>query len=59
MIAILLYVESLEDNEVMFIEDLRQFQRIMTDSSKKIHLEPLDQVKKVKDKAFCVFLNLI
>lgn len=47
LFAILLYVESLEDNEVMFIEDLRQFHRIMIDSNKKLHLEQLDEIKKV------------
>lgn len=47
LIAILLYVESLEDNEVMFVEDLRQFHRIVIDSNKKIYLEPLEKTRKV------------
>lgn len=47
MIAILLYVEALEDNEVIFVEDVRQIYRIMTDSNKRCFLEPLDKPRKV------------
>lgn len=47
LIAILLYVEALEDNEVVFVENVRQFNRILTDSSKRPYLESLDQPKKV------------
>lgn len=47
MITILLYVEALEDNEVIFIENVRQFNRILTDSNKQHFLEPMDQPKKV------------
>lgn len=47
MITILLYVEALEDNEVIFIENVRQFNRLLTDSNKKPFLEPMKQPKKV------------
>lgn len=47
LLAILLYVEALEDNEVIFVEDVRQVHRIMTDSNKKKYLEPLDEPRKV------------
>lgn len=47
MITILLYVEALEDNEVVFIENVRQFNRILTDSNKKPFLEPMEKPKKV------------
>lgn len=47
MITILLYVEALEDNEVVFIENVRQFNRILTDSNKKPFLESMEQPKKV------------
>lgn len=49
LIAILLYVEALEDNEVVFVENVRQFNRILTDSSKRPYLESLDQPKKVRN----------
>lgn len=47
MIAILLYAEALEDNEVLFIENLRQINRFMIDSSKQPFLESLQQPRKV------------
>lgn len=47
MITILLYVEALEDNEVIFIENVRQFNRILTDSNKQPFLEPMEHPKKV------------
>lgn len=47
LMAILLYVEALEDNEVVFVEDVRQVHRIMTDSNKQKYLEPLDEPRKV------------
>lgn len=47
MIAILLYVEALEDNEVVFVENLRQINRFMVDSNKKPFLEDLRQPKRV------------
>lgn len=47
LIAVLLYVEALEDNEVVFVENVRQFNRIFTDSNKKPFLEGLEQPKKV------------
>lgn len=47
LIATLLYVEALEDNEVIFVENLRQINRVMTDSSKTPFLESLQQPKKV------------
>lgn len=47
LIATLLYVEALEDNEVIFVENLRQINRVMTDSSKQPFLESLKQPKKV------------
>lgn len=47
MITILLYVEALEDNEVIFIENVRQFNRILTDSNKQPFLEQMEQPKKV------------
>lgn len=50
LMAILLYVEALEDNEVVFVEDVRQVHRIMTDSSKQKYLEPLDQPRKVNER---------
>lgn len=46
LIAILLYVEALEDNEVVFVENLRQINRLV-DSSKKPFLEDLRQPKRV------------
>lgn len=49
LLAILLYVEALEDNEVVFVEDVRQVHRIMTDSNKKKYLEPLDEPRKVNN----------
>lgn len=49
LIAILLYVEALEDNEVVFVENVRQFNRILTDSNKRPYLESLDQPKKVRN----------
>lgn len=54
LMAILLYVEALEDNEVVFVEDVRQVHRIMTDSNKQKYLEPLDEPRKVNDK-WCAF----
>lgn len=50
LIATLLYVEALEDNEVVFVENVRQFNRILTDSNKQPFLENLDQPKKVRWK---------
>lgn len=47
LIAVLLYVEALEDNEVVFVENVRQFNRIFTDSNKKPFLEVLEKPKKV------------
>lgn len=47
LIATLLYAEALEDNEVIFVENLRQINRVMTDSSKQPFLERLKQPKKV------------
>lgn len=47
MIATLLYVEALEDNEVIFVENLRQINRFMVDSSKQPRLEDLRQPQKV------------
>lgn len=47
LLAILLYVEALEDNETLLVEDVRQISRIMTDSSKQTHLETLDKPRKV------------
>lgn len=41
-----MYVEALEDNEVVFVENVRQFNRILNDSNKQAHLESLDQPKK-------------
>lgn len=43
----LLYVEALEDNEVVFVENVRQFNRISIDANKQPFLEKLDQPKKV------------
>lgn len=54
LIAVLLYVEALEDNEVVFIENVRQFNRILTDSNKQPFLESLEQPKKV-----CISLNIL
>lgn len=48
LIATLLYVEALEDNEVVFVENVRQFNRILTDSNKQPFLENLEQPKKVR-----------
>lgn len=48
LIAILLYVEALEDNEVVFVENVRQFNRISMDANKRPYLESLDQPKKVR-----------
>lgn len=53
LIAILLYVEALEDNEVVFVENVRQFNRILIDSNKRPYLEDLDQPKKVRTKENC------
>lgn len=47
LIATLLYVEALEDNEVIFVENLRQINRFMVDSSKQPFLEDLRQPQKV------------
>ncbi|XP_055326959.1 uncharacterized protein LOC129580499 isoform X2 [Sitodiplosis mosellana] len=47
LIAVLLYVEALEDNEVVFVENVRQFNRISIDSNKQPFLENLDRPKKV------------
>lgn len=55
LMAILLYVEALEDNEVIFIEDVRQVHRIMTDSNKQNFLEQLDEPRKVCQ---CVFVHV-
>lgn len=61
LMAILLYVEALEDNEVVFVEDVRQVHRIMTDSNKQKYLEPLDEPRKVDlefEKNLAFFLKL-
>ena len=55
LIAILLYVEALEDNEVVFVENVRQFNRILTDSNKRPYLESLDQPKKVRNSRCSLF----
>lgn len=47
LMTILLYVEALEDNEVVFVEDVRQVHRIMTDSNKQNYLEALDEPRMV------------
>lgn len=47
MLAILLYVEALEDNEALFIEDARQMYRIMGDSKKKSFIETLETPRNV------------
>lgn len=47
LIAVLLYVEALEDNEVVFVENVRQFNRISIDSNKRPFLEKLVKPKKV------------
>lgn len=57
LIATLLYVEALEDNEVVFIENVRQFNRILTDSNKQLALERLDQPKKVRHKILTILIN--
>lgn len=47
--AILLYVESLEDNEALFVENARQFTRVIGPDSKSI-MEILEKPKKVREK---------
>lgn len=54
--TIMLYAEALEDNEVILIENLRQFNRIMLDSNKKIFLEQLDVPKMVRFSIFRIFV---
>lgn len=59
LLAVLLYVEALEDNEVVFVENVRQFNRILTDSSKQPFLENLKKPKKVVIKyEYTFFENL-
>lgn len=58
LIATLLYVEALEDNEVVFVENVRQFNRISTDSNKQPYLQSLDQPKKVRNVPFVLVLLL-
>lgn len=48
MLAILLYVEALEDNETLFVEDARQLCRIMGgDATRKPYLETLETPRSV------------
>ena len=47
LLAILLYVEALEDNEAIFVEGARQLNRFMMDSNRKVNLEELDESRKV------------
>lgn len=57
--TIMLYAEALEDNEVILIENLRQFNRIMLDSNKKIFLEQLDVPKMVRFSIFRFVFQII
>lgn len=50
LLAILLYVEALEDNETLYVEDVHQITRIMTDSSRQTYIEPLEEPRKVTFK---------
>lgn len=43
----LLYVEVLEDNEALFVEDAHQIGHIIEDSNKKSHIETLETPRKV------------
>lgn len=48
MLAILLYVEALEDNEALFVEDARQLCRVMGgDATRKTYLETLQAPRTV------------
>lgn len=58
LMAILLYVEALEDNEVVFVEDVCQVHRIMTDSNKQKYLEPLDEPRKVFKNKYVISFSL-
>lgn len=51
--AILLYVESVEDNEAIVVENARQFTRIIGPDSKSI-LEILEKPKQVIKNAFII-----
>lgn len=49
--AILLYVESLEDNEALFVENARQFTRVIGPDCKSI-MEVLEKPKHVSEWLF-------
>lgn len=56
--AILLYVESVEDNEAIFVENARQFTRIIGPDSKSI-LEILEKPKEVLKSELYFQINSI
>lgn len=55
MLGILLYVEALEDNEALFIEDARQLCRVVGDANKKSYLETLESARSVSSAKRHIF----
>lgn len=51
LLGILLYVEALEDNEALFVEDARQLCRVIGDANKKSYLETLESARSVSVKS--------